>query len=389
MRKLALRRRHGLAIAAGAALFAPSLVHVARAAQMGDIVLGGVFALTGPVRLITEPYEQGARSYFNKVNKDGGIGGRQIKWLVEDDAYQPAKSLAGAKKLVERDEVAFLFGQMGTPTTAAIATYAEQARVPFFSASPVTKPPRTFTFGFMASYPDEMHELVTYLIQKRGLKRIAYLYQNDDLGEVARTGVASALQENGVDLIGEVGYERGTSDFATQVLKLRDSKPEAVISIGTAPTIASGIKQSHAMGFTPIWGTYGVGCSNIMQSLLGADINGLLFATEVLDQFSDTPDAQQVKAELKISFPNAKADYATMLGYGHARMIVDVLKTVGTDVTRERVMDVVESDKSFPVGIMQPIRYGKTSRSGASAIRIFEWRGGVPQPQTDWVQINT
>ncbi len=385
MQDAVLTRRHGLALVAAAGIgFLPR----AGQTQTADsIVLGGVFALTGPVRLITEPYEQGARSYFNRVNKQGGIEGRPIRWLVEDDAYQPAKALAGAKKLIERDNVAFLFGQMGTPTTAAIIPYAEQARVPFFSATPATPPARTYTFSFMASYPEEMYEVMNHLVQKRQLKRIAYLYQNDDLGEAARAGIDRAMKENGTALAGTVGYERGTSDFGTHILKLRDAKPEAVISIGTAPTIASSIRQARAMGFTPLWATYGVGSSNVMQSLLGDDIEGLLFATEVLNQFSDDPEVQALKADLKVSYPDARADYATMLGYGHARLIVGVLQAVGSNVTRERVLEAAQSKNGFPVGVMQPIRYDNQGRSGASALRIFQWEAGKPQPRSEWIQI--
>ena len=231
-----------------------------KAAEGKEILMGGVFALTGPVRLITEPYQQGASCYFAKINNAGGIGGRPIKWLVEDDAYQPASSLAGAKKLVERDGVVFLFGQLGTQTTAAIVPYAEQARIPFFAGNPAIPPYRTYTFGFMAPYPAQTYQLVNYLVRQRGVKRIAYLYQNDDLGEVARQGIDRAMKENGIELAGNVGYERGTSEFGTQILKLKESTPEAVLSIGTAPTIASGIKQSNAAGFKPIWATYGTSC---------------------------------------------------------------------------------------------------------------------------------
>lgn len=376
-------RRSALALTASGIA---GLAGGARAAGK-EIVLGGVFALTGPVRLITEPYQQGVMSCFAQVNKKGGIGGRPIKWLVEDDAYQPARSLAGAKKLVERDEVAFLFGQLGTQTTAAIVPYAEQARVPFFTGNPVVPPYKHYTFGFMAPYSDQTYQLVSYLVGTRGVKRIAYLYQNDDLGEVARRGIDRAMGEKGMELAGTVGYERGTTDFATQILTLKKFSPEAVISIGTAPTIASSIQQSNAAGFRPTWGTYGVGSSNIMQSLLGKDIEGLLFASEVLDQFSDDPEVQAVKTVLQESYPQARADWATMLGYGHARMIVDVLEAVGPDVTREKVMSVVESDRSFPVGMMKAIRYGKTSRGGATAVRVFQWQGDRPQPRTDWMQI--
>jgi len=119
-----ISRRCAMLAAAGlmAALAVPAFAEDVPGVTDSEITLGGVFAVSGPVRLVTEPYEQAIRAYFNRVNKDGGIHGRQINWLVEDDAYQPARTLAGAKKLVERDGVFFLFGAMGTPTTLAVPT---------------------------------------------------------------------------------------------------------------------------------------------------------------------------------------------------------------------------------------------------------------------------
>src|SRR5262245_30709391 len=114
--KTYISRRSSLIAMTGllGALATPVWAQVVPGVSDKEITLGGVFALSGPVRLVTEPYQQAIRAYFNRVNAQGGVNGRQIKWLVEDDAYQPARTLAGAKKLIERDGAFLLFGFMGT-----------------------------------------------------------------------------------------------------------------------------------------------------------------------------------------------------------------------------------------------------------------------------------
>ena len=179
-----------------------------------EIVFGGILPLTGPQRLTSEPYEQGVRAFFRSVNEAGGIDGRKITWSVEDDAYTPSRTVAAAKKLVERDDVFMIFGQFGTATGYSIVPYLEQQHVPMlmFTAGP-TKIAK-YTFGGSATYVDDIKALVKYLIEKGGAKRIGLFYQNDDLGENGRLGAKEALKEAAMEPAAEVGFER----TATEVL---------------------------------------------------------------------------------------------------------------------------------------------------------------------------
>lgn len=384
-----ISRRRAMLAAAGlmAALAVPAFAEDVPGVTDSEITLGGVFAVSGPVRLVTEPYEQAIRAYFNRVNKDGGIHGRQINWLVEDDAYQPARTLAGAKKLVERDGVFFLFGAMGTPTTLAVAPYADQAEVPFFTVNASPEPPRKYTFGLMAHYSDVMYYVARQLATELGFKRIGYLYQNDDLGEVGRVGVEKAMKELGMELAADVGYERGTTDFSTHVLKLRDADVDAVISMGVAPSTATAVKQANSAGFTPTWATFSVGSSAPMVKLLGPAIEGMVFGSEIETQFSDSDSAKDLTALLNEYYPGTALDWGAMVGYVHAKVIVEALKAAGPQPTRENVIATLEGTKDFQAGLMAPVSYGNGKRTGANAIRVYQWKDGKPVSLTDWLPI--
>lgn len=382
------RRIFGAGAVAAAAMSLLPLVAQAQAQAPGvsksEIKLGGVFALSGPARLIMEPYEQGIRIVFNKVNADGGIHGRKINWILDDDGYQPARTLAGVKKLVERDNVFLLFGNLGTPTTKAAMPYVDQAKVPYFVAVASPEPISRYTFGLMANYDQVMYQVAKYMIQKGGVKKLGYLYQNDDLGTVGRIGVERALKELNMPLAADVGYERGTNDYSTQVLKLRDAGVDGVVSMGIGPATANGVKQALGIGYKPLWGTFSVGGAAVMQQLLGPQVEGMVFGSEIDTQFADSASAREVKALLAKDYPNVPVDWGTMIGYAHGKLIVEALKAAGPNPTREGVIAAVEG-KTIDLGVMAPVSYAPNKRTAANAIAVFQWKGGKAQRMTDWV----
>jgi len=377
------------AFTAAAAVAALSLLPLAAHAEApgiskNEIKLGGVFALSGPARLVMEPYEQGIRIMFNKVNAEGGIHGRKIKWILEDDGYQPARTVAGLKKLVERDEVFLLFGNLGTPTTKAAMPYVDQVKVPYFVAVASPEPISRYTFGLMANYDQVMYSVTKYMVQKGGVRKPGFLYQNDDLGAIGRIGVERALKELNVPLAADVGYERGTNDYSTQVLKLRDAGVDGVISMGIAPATANAVKQAVGIGYKPIWGTFSIGGAAVMQNLLGPLVDGMVFGSEIDTQFADSPSSREVKTLLAKDYPGVPMDWGTMIGYAHARLVVEALKAAGRDPTREGVIAAVEG-KSIDLGVMAPVSYAPNKRTAANAIAVFQWKGGKAQRMTDWV----
>jgi branched-chain amino acid transport system substrate-binding protein len=376
----------GMALALGIAIGAGTAAAQAPGVSNTEILLGGVFALSGPVRFVTQPYEQGARSVIDDVNEHGGINGRKLVWHIEDDGYQPARTLAGAKKLVERDEVFALFGQIGTPTTLAIIPYVDQAKVPFLPANAAPDPAPKYAFGLMANYADIAYLVGRHMITKMGLKKIGLLYQNDDTGESGRIGLMRALKDAGMSLAADVPYERGTNDFETEVLKLRDGGVDAVVAMGTGPAIATQIKQADALGVHPVWGTYGVGGSLLMQKLLGSEVDGLVFASEVDNQYSDAPGTQQAVATIHKHVPEAPVDFLSLLGYADARILVHALELSGPDLTREKLVASLNSMSDFDTGVM-PVSFSPTNHTAAKSAKIFRWKSGKPQPESNWLPL--
>lgn len=370
------------------ALLATACMQGARADEAGiekdKIRLGGVFALSGGFRLATQPYEEAVRAYFNDLNKAGGINGRTIEYVVEDDAFQPSRSVAGAKKLVERDGVFAIFGAMGSSPTAAISPYANEQKVPFFSYAPTPSPSTRYVFGLAPRFDRSAYFVTQYYVESRKYKKIGFLYQNDAAGTNARPGVERALKEGGLTLDYEVGYERGTTNFETYVLKLRDMGVDALFVSGAPTDIALAIKAANAVGYKPQWGTYGAAAMALpMINTMGDAMNGIIVASEV-NPYGDDKAVRDHAEQLAKYYPNTKPDYTTLLGYAQARMLAEIIKSMGANPTREGLIQALEGPKKWEVGVMAPLSYHDNEHQAIDTMRLFQWRNNKPEMISDW-----
>lgn len=351
-----------------------------------EILIGGVFALSGQFRLVTEPYERGLRSVINAANGAGGVHGRKFRWIVEDDGYQPARALAGAKKLVERDGVFGIIGQVGTPNIAAMLPYTEPGKIPIVTINPLPPPMPKYAFNIMASFSDLTYHLTKHLLAKGGVKKLGYLYQNDALGEVGRVGLNKALTEMKATLSADIGYERGATELNAQVLRLRDAGVEAVVVIATAPAVATAVKQANTINFRPTWATLGVVGTDIVYKLLGDQTEGLMFASELESQFTDSPGMRDALATVRKYFPDSIADYNMLIGYANGVLAVKAFEKAGRDLTREKFVKAIEDMSSLDAGVLR-LSFSPTKHSGADAAKIYQWKNGKPVALTDWLRI--
>ena len=124
-----------------------------------------------------------------------------------------------------------------------------------------------------------------------------------------------------------------------------------------------------------------------MPEILGDAVNGIVFASEADSQFSTAAPVAEANAMLKKYYPAATPDRFTVMGYAHARLIVQALRSVGHDLTRDGLVNALESGKTFEVGTMAPMIFTPTDHNGPSAVRILQWEGGKPIARSDWIQL--
>ena len=202
-----------------------------------EVKVGATFPFSGPASPLSNT-GKGLIAYINSINERGGINGRKINLITYDDAYSPPKTVEQTRKLVESDEVAFLFGPLGTPGIGATIKYVNAKKVPhLFVVSGVTKFTNFAEFPMtttgLPSYDTEGRIYAKYITQARPDAKIAILYQNDDLGKDFLNAFKGYLKEDFDKKVVSSSYEVTEPTIDSHVVKLKSSGAEAFLVAGT------------------------------------------------------------------------------------------------------------------------------------------------------------
>jgi branched-chain amino acid transport system substrate-binding protein len=330
-----------------------------------EIAIGNIMPYSGPASaygVIGKTEE----AYFNKINAEGGINGRKIKFVTYDDAYSPPKAVEQVRKLVESDEVLLVFNPLGTPSNSAIQKYLNAKKVPqLFVATGATKwnDPKDFpwTMGWQPSYQSEAHIYAKYLMKEKPDAKIAVLFQNDDFGKDYLKGLKDALGAKASMIIAEESYETSEPSIDGHIVKLKASGADVFLSITTPKFAAQAIKKLAEIDWHPLHIV-----SNVSSSVGGVikpagfeNAQGILSAAYAKDgadpQWDNDPGMKKFFDFLAKYYPDGnKLDGSVVYGYGAAQTMVKVLQMCGDDLTRANVMKQAASLKDFAPDTLLP-----------------------------------
>jgi branched-chain amino acid transport system substrate-binding protein len=331
-----------------------------------EIKLGNIMPYSGPASAygVIGKIED---AYFKMINEHGGINGRKINFISYDDGYSPPKAVEQARKLVESDEVLFLFGPLGTPSNSAIQKYLNTKKVPqLFVATGATKfgDLRDFpwTMGWQPPYQSEGRIYAKYLLKEKPDAKIAIMYQNDDFGKDLLKGLKDGLGAKASSMIvAEESYEVSEPSVDNHVVKLKSSGADVYFSMTTPKFAAQSIKKVAELGWKPIYFQSNVGASvgSVLQPAGFENAQGILSAAYAKDgadaQWDNDEGMKKFYAFLAKYAPDAnKADGSVVFGYGQAQTMVQVLKQAGDDLTRENIMKQAASLKDFTPDTLLP-----------------------------------
>ena len=327
-----------------------------------EIILGHINPYSGPASAYGA-IGKAIGAYFDKVNAEGGVNGRKIKFISLDDGYNPAKTVEQARKLVEQEEVLFLFQTLGTPPNSAIHKYMNDKKVPqLFVATGATKwgDPKNFpwTMGWQPNYQSEAKIYAAHLLETKPNAKIAILYQNDDYGKDYLKGFEDGLGEKGRALIvSKISYEVTDPTVDSQMVTLKSSGADTFFNITTPKFAAQAIKKAAELGWKPTHYLNSVSAS-VGTVLIPAGLDnsvGIITAQYIKDptdpQWQKGPEWDDWLAWMKKYQPSADVkDAQTVYGYTVAQGLVQVLKQCGDNLTRENVMKQAASlDMTLPM----------------------------------------
>jgi branched-chain amino acid transport system substrate-binding protein len=331
-----------------------------------EIKLGNIMPYSGPASAygVIGKIED---AYFKMINEQGGINGRKINFVSYDDGYSPPKAVEQARKLVESDEVLFLFGPLGTPSNSAIQKYLNSKKVPqLFVATGATKfgdyKDFPWTMGWQPAYQSEGRIYAKYLLKEKPGAKIAVMYQNDDFGKDLLKGLKDGLGDKAATMIvGEESYEVSEPTIDSHIVKLKSTGADVYFSMTTPKFSAQSIKKVAELGWAPMYFQSNVGASvgSVLQPAGFENAQGLLSAAYAKDgadpQWDNDEGMKKFYAFLAKYAPDAnKADGSVVFGYGQAQTMVQVLKQAGDDLTRENIMKQAASLKNFAPDTLLP-----------------------------------
>lgn len=330
-----------------------------------EIKIGNIMPYSGPASAYAA-IGKAEEAYFNKINAEGGIGGRKIKFISYDDGYSPPKTVEQARKLVESDGVLLIFGSLGTSTNGAIRKYMNEKKVPqLFVASGASKwnDPKQYpwTMGWQPSYASEARIYAKYIMKEKPDGKIGVLYQNDDFGKDYLKGLKDGLGPKASMIVLEDGYDTSEPAIDEHVVKLKASGADIFVSITTPKFAAQAIKKAAEIGWHPVHIISNVSASvgGVLEPA-GLEISqGILSASYTKDasdpQWNADDGMKKFYNFLAKYDPKAnKLDAGVVFGYAAAQTMVKVLQLCGDDLTRDNVMKQAASLKDFQPDTLLP-----------------------------------
>src|ERR1700733_8192385 len=197
-------------------------------------------------------------AYFRMINDAGGVNGRKLNLISLDDGYSPPKTVEQVRRLVEQEQVAFLFNTLGTPPNAAIRQYLNDNKVPqLFVATGAAMwgDPQHFpwTIGFQPNYQTESAIFGKHILATKPDAKIGVLYQNDAFGKDYLIGLKAGLGADRVGMIiKEASYETSEPTVDSQIVTLQGAGVDTFLIAATPKFAAQAIRKTYDIGWTPV-----------------------------------------------------------------------------------------------------------------------------------------
>jgi len=354
-----------------------------------EIRIGNIVPYSGPASAYgVIGKTEGA--YFDKINAEGGIKGRKIKFISYDDAYSPPKAVEQARKLVESDQVLLVFSPLGTASNSAIQKYMNTKKVPqLFVASGASKwnDPKDFpwTMGWQPSYQSEAHIYAKYILKEKPDGKIGVLYQNDDFGKDYLKGLKDGLGPQASMIVAEESYETSEPSIDDHVVRLKAAGADVFVSITTPKFAAQAIKKLGEVDWHPLHILTSVSASvgAVMQPAGFENSQGILSSAYLKDgadpQWDDDDGMKKFVAFLAKYYPDGnKLDGSLVYGYAIAQTMVKVLEMCGDDLTRANVMRQAANMKDFKPDTLLPgiaINTSPTNFAPISQLQMMRFKG--------------
>ena len=356
-----------------------------------EIVLGSWGPQDGPAGAYGV-IDRAVAAYFKMVNEQGGINGRKIRFIYENDSYQPAKTVAAVKKLVEEDKVFALVAGLGTAQNLAVMDYLVQNNVPHVApatgSTAMAVPLKKIVYAVQINYLTEATLLIQYALDQLGSKKIAVFYQNDSFGKEGLDAVNAELKKRGLPEAVGVSYEAADTNFAAQALKLQTSGADTVILWAVPKPGGSVIAEMSKIGFKPKMLASAVINDPAIFQLAGSGIESLVIPAWIpaYDDLTN-PKIVEYQEVMKKYAPNEQIGGFSLSGYCEAMVLAEGLRRAGKNLTRETFLQAMDQMQNYAGSPLPNVSYSPTDHAGVKTAYLQKAQGGKWVSFTDWFSV--
>ncbi|MEH2541519.1 MULTISPECIES: ABC transporter substrate-binding protein [unclassified Bradyrhizobium] len=353
----------------------------ALAAEQGitdtEIVIGDVEPLTGPPALLGVAASIGHKIAIAEANNAGGINGRKIKYVLEDDGYVTARTIQGVKKVIDVDKAFALLGISGSGQSIAVMPVLEKAGIPtVIDVAPVKflwEPPRKNVFVVGQSYEEGIIHLVNYLADKNPGKKWGLITQDDDYGITVRDGFDTVVKAKKLNVVYSGNYKKGQQDFSSDMLQLKGSGADVFLAGGIIAENIAMMKELEKLNVKPVTGIFWPGRVEPVLKLMGPAGDGI-YAVDYVEPFASAAGkAFLEKAKPLVSENEFKGiNRYTMTGYAAAKVLIAAIERCGKQPTWACTIAELEKTKNVETGVMAPISFGPGVRFSNQKLQIMQ-----------------
>lgn len=391
MQRMTLRGQciSALAMASLAIGVAVSGAHAADPGVTDDkIVLGSFLPLQSGLSAGATQMMEGTDAYFQYINEQGGVNGRQIEWIVENDSYNPQQTVAVTKKLVDRDGVFAIVSTLGTVTNLAVLDFLAQREVPIINPAGgherLNKPTDKNVFGILPLSSEIGESMAEHATKEMGAEKVAIFYQNDQFGKDQRDGAVAYLESQGMKPVAEATYVPSDVDVSAQVVALRDADPDVVV-LGVIPKHGSlFMLEAEKMGWDIKTVAHNTMADPIVVDLAGDALEGMHVNLMTAVSTMDRPTVKLANELLAKYYPDTKPGYYPYLGMAGAMIFVEAAKRAGDDLTRDNLITALESLDYYESGLVPPIEWNEDYHGGPKSFGYAMWEDGKLKILQDW-----
>jgi branched-chain amino acid transport system substrate-binding protein len=372
-------------------LAVPAVAAEQRGVTDSEIVIGTYTDLSGVTAMWGVNNSNAWRMVFDQTNAAGGINGRKIKYILEDNQYQVPRSVQAANKLINRDGVFIMVANGGTPMNNAVMPDQLAKGVanvfPLTSARSMYEPLNHLKFGLGSSYYDQTRAGLKYFVEQRHKTKVCTMAQDTDFGRDVTDGVKDQLKAEHMTLTGETLHKPTDTDFSASAARMKDANCDLIVVGGIVRDTVQIISAIRKIGWNVDMMGQAASYDEVVATVPGGATEGFYSMTPMLfvAENPTTPEQKAFADDYKKLY-GKDPNFAAQIGYTGAQVTVQALKNAGKDLTADSFVAGMEAIKDYrdifgsPVISFSPTKHQGSNQSYLCVVKDGKWQVADTEP---------